>query len=308
MPLNVLFIAGCGRSGSTLLSRMLGQVGGFCDIGELHYLWKAGYGRNYPCGCGKAFRECEFWTAVTRAALGDLAERDVLAIRGRLHRIARVRRRPRILQPLLKTPAWRADLRAYGGLLREILSEVQARTSCRVIVDSSKVPPHGLALAAAGDVRLHVVHLVRDPRAMAFSWQRRKTIPNPGGEPIEMYRMGYAKSARYWNRDNHAAAELEDRAESYLLLRYEDLVAAPGATMRTILAPLGAPDADLGFLAGGEVALPPSHSISGNPMRFESGAIPIRPDTEWQDAIDPAGRRTVTRITRRLRERYGYAD
>jgi len=308
MSIPVLFIGGCGRTGSTLLARMLAQVEGLFDIGELHYIWKSGFGRSIPCGCGKTFRECEFWTAVSQAALGTVTDEDVAHVRRMLHRIARVRRKPRVLQPLLKTPCWRATLREYGDILRKILVEVHARTGCRVVVDSSKVPPHGLALTAADALDVHVVHLVRDPRAMAFSWQRRKPIPGADGRMTVMNRMSYAKSARYWNQDNRAAAELEDRAASYLLLRYEDLVAEPEKHLRRVLGLVGAADADMGFLAGREAELKPSHSISGNPMRFESGAIDIRPDTEWRAKIDPAGARRVLRVTRRLRERYGYLE
>ena len=38
----ILFIAGIGRSGSTLLSRMLAQIDGFQAVGELHHLWQTG--------------------------------------------------------------------------------------------------------------------------------------------------------------------------------------------------------------------------------------------------------------------------
>ena len=41
-PVTVLFIAGMGRSGSTILSRLLGQAPGVCYVGELCYLWDQG--------------------------------------------------------------------------------------------------------------------------------------------------------------------------------------------------------------------------------------------------------------------------
>ena len=286
---------------------MLGHVEGLFDIGELNWIWKAGYGRNIPCGCDKTFRQCEFWTAVMQNSVGTLGNGEVAAIRKMQHRIARVRKKPRILQPFLKTRGWYQNLHRYAEITRKILLEVQAQAGCRLIVDSSKVPPHGLVLAAAEDMSVHVVHLVRDPRAMAFSWQRVRMIPNTNGELTEMYRMGYAKSARYWNRDNLAAAKLEAAADSYMLLRYEDLVAHPVEKLQQVLEMVGIPDANLGFLTGNMASLQPSHSISGNPMRFESGVINIRPDTEWKDKIDPKDSRTVMRITRRLRKQYGYS-
>ncbi|HEY4605248.1 MAG TPA: hypothetical protein VIH08_13030, partial [Blastococcus sp.] len=37
-PLRVLYLAGIGRSGSTLLERILGEVPGICSLGEVVFL------------------------------------------------------------------------------------------------------------------------------------------------------------------------------------------------------------------------------------------------------------------------------
>src|SRR5438105_15565281 len=63
-PTTVLFIGGEGRSGSTLLDRMLGQLPGFFSTGELREVWNRGLIENLDCGCGLSFRSCSFWTAV----------------------------------------------------------------------------------------------------------------------------------------------------------------------------------------------------------------------------------------------------
>lgn len=42
----VLYIAGWGRSGSTILDNVLGQVEGFFSGGELSYLWERGLSEN----------------------------------------------------------------------------------------------------------------------------------------------------------------------------------------------------------------------------------------------------------------------
>ncbi|MGH2812195.1 MAG: hypothetical protein ACRDI1_05730, partial [Actinomycetota bacterium] len=83
-PVRVLYIGGAGRSGSTLLDLMLGQLPGFFAAGELKYVWDRGLLRNELCGCGSSFRECPFWTAVGTEAFGgwdalDAAEVSRLA-------------------------------------------------------------------------------------------------------------------------------------------------------------------------------------------------------------------------------------
>ena len=68
----VLYIAGPGRSGSTLLDLVLGQVDGVVSIGELRNLWYAGFHGAWPCGCGKPVTECPFWSAVLARAFGSV--------------------------------------------------------------------------------------------------------------------------------------------------------------------------------------------------------------------------------------------
>ena len=48
----VAYIAGAGRSGSTLLAMMLGTLPGWVSVGELRHLWARGVEENQLCGCG----------------------------------------------------------------------------------------------------------------------------------------------------------------------------------------------------------------------------------------------------------------
>src|SRR5947209_19958625 len=73
----VLYVGGCGRSGSTLLDRMLGQVPGVLAIGEVVHIWRRGVGEDQLCGCGKAFTDCEFWSEVGDVAFGGWGGFDV---------------------------------------------------------------------------------------------------------------------------------------------------------------------------------------------------------------------------------------
>ena len=61
-PFRVLYIGGWGRSGSTLLDRLLGQAEGSFSVGEMRDLWLRGVLENRRCGCGEPFDSCPFWT------------------------------------------------------------------------------------------------------------------------------------------------------------------------------------------------------------------------------------------------------
>ncbi len=62
--IKVIYIMGWGRSGSTILSSILGQMDGFLQVGEIRTIWSDGFDQNRICGCGKPFLECDFWTRV----------------------------------------------------------------------------------------------------------------------------------------------------------------------------------------------------------------------------------------------------
>ena len=79
--MKVLFLAGKGRSGGTLLANLLGQVPGFFNVGELNRLWDWGLVSNYLCGCGVPVRECPTWTAILDEADARLAGRGLVPLK-----------------------------------------------------------------------------------------------------------------------------------------------------------------------------------------------------------------------------------
>ncbi len=66
----VLYIAGWGRSGSTILQNVLGELDGFFPVGEIVYVWERNLIGNRLGGCGARFRECEVWQGVLERAYG----------------------------------------------------------------------------------------------------------------------------------------------------------------------------------------------------------------------------------------------
>ena len=85
----VLYVGGLGRSGSTLMERLVGQLPGVCAVGELVHLWERGVVADERCGCGEPFGRCPFWLQVGKAAFGGWDEVDVsrvAALRARVDR------------------------------------------------------------------------------------------------------------------------------------------------------------------------------------------------------------------------------
>ncbi|GAA3668901.1 sulfotransferase [Nonomuraea antimicrobica] len=292
--MRVLHVTGAGRSGSTLLGSMLGQIPGFCNVGEAGYLWERGLAAGGACGCGRPVRLCPVWSAVLERAFPEL---DELAELARRHRAAT--RGWRVMAAALPghaVPAPGDHLRLLARLYRA-LAEV---TGCAVVVDSTKPAPYGHLLARTPDVELKVVHLVRDPRAVAWSWQRRKA-----GEGADAMAVRPAwQSALLWHAGNRAAARLS--GDDYLLLRYEDLVAEPEHWLRRVARLVGHAEPEIPEIDADGVLLRPTHTVAGNVDRHRTGRTPLRLDSQWAGAMPAATRRLVELLTFPAGRRYGY--
>ena len=95
-PVRVLYIGGEGRSGSTVLSAVLGNHEGYVPVGELPDVWLALL-RNDRCGCGEPFATCPFWTAVGDLAFGGWQSVDVAEVLEQEERYTRHRRMLRLI-------------------------------------------------------------------------------------------------------------------------------------------------------------------------------------------------------------------
>ncbi|MFN2432176.1 MAG: sulfotransferase [Gemmatimonadota bacterium] len=302
----VIFVASWSRSGSTLLDLLLGHVAGVRSLGEVRYLWDRGMLENQLCGCLRPFSNCPFWGGVLDRLAREGAVPDagaMLAVRERLSRPAAL---PRLLRASRGQRA-RGELAAYADALGRVLHAAADVSGARLVVDSSKYATHGLALASAHDVELHVVHVVRDSRAVAHSWQRVKRLPEVHWKVEHMPRKSPARSAFHWARENAAIGLLASRARSYVRLRYEDVVRRPAEALRRVISATGEPSPDVAFLRDGGLELAENHLVAGNPVRFTRGWTPVSADTEWRQAM-PAGQRTlVTALTWPLLLAYGFA-
>jgi sulfotransferase family protein len=181
--------------------------------------------------------------------------------------------------------------------LEALYTAIASAGSARVIVDSSKLPTYGLVLDQVHGVDLHVVHLVRDPRATAYSWRRRKSLPDKRGGGF-MQQQGPLKASALWTMWNTGAATFwRHEPGRYLRVRYEDFVREPQETIERICAFAGEPFAGSPFVSANEVELAPSHSVAGNPSRFTTGRVVLRPDDEWRTKMRTMDRAVVTAVT-----------
>jgi hypothetical protein len=296
-PVRVLFIGGLGRSGSTLLDRMLGQIPGFFSAGEIRDLWQRGLKENRLCGCGEPFRACPVWTSIGMEAYGGWDRVDPDEVQALARSVDRHALLPLLLAPRMWPPFSRRVER-YAGLVAPLFRAIRDVGGSRTIVDSSKAP----------GVRLSAVHLIRDSRGVAFSWTKQIARPDTPGRVVYMHRYQPPRIAARWLTRNAMMELLGRMGVPEVRVRYERLVDAPRDELIRVLTGLGEPfrPEDLGFISDGHVSLGVNHTVMGNPMRLDQGPVELFLDDRWKTSMGHRHRGIVTALTRPLLRRYGY--
>ncbi len=102
---------------------------------------------------------------------------------------------------------------------------------------------------------------------------------------------------KLWKENNHAA---------YLRLGYEDFVSDPKKAIEKILQFVGAQDPLAFFEEPSSVKLGKHHTVSGNPIRINTGTTRIRSNQEWVRKLSVRDKYLTTMLTAPLLWRYGY--
>jgi len=303
----VLYIGGAGRSGSTLLDSMLGIVPGFISCGELRYIWERSFRENQLCGDGVPFREHPFWIEVVNEAFGGFDQVDVDRAIYLQQQIDRLRYIPQYAMPVVRSKQIDALLTEYSGYLKPLYEAIYKVSGCNVIVDSSKGAPYSYMLNTITELDVYMVHFVRDSRAMAHSWKRKKRRPEIHWQEEYMEQFKLKRSTRNWSTNNGFSALFRFVNPRYLFMRYEDFTADPHKALTDILAFVGEEDADISFLEDGRRFQPvPQVSVAGNPMRFKRDEIVIRSDEEWRRKMTKRDQFVATLLTVPLLVYFGY--
>ena len=268
-PIPVLYLAGSGRSGSTLLSRLLELQPGYRAVGETRY---AGDAETWQltCGCGRRHRDCKLWGPL----IAQWSDRDRLKAWNEANRAGQLDQMRGFAAP------GRPSARLTDGLsvMRDVFELLGA--DGRVVVDESKTPWLGFLLANQPWADVRFVELVRDPREVLGSWQQEKDYLE--ASPRETM-------AKHWLRTCLTAEVVRKRTGApWLRTSYSRLAGDPIGVLGDIL---GGPVVGLEAAATG-VAFdnaPVNHLYLSNPDKLRRGADEVRPPKPKSDATGSPG-------------------
>ncbi|KFN48880.1 sulfotransferase [Arenimonas composti] len=267
MTLRIAYVAGYGRSGSTLLDIMLGAAAGATSLGETGMLWLRHGEDAEACSCGARLRDCPVWAPVVAGVeSGEAIARDRAA-----------HRREGWFRGFF-APRRAAVEDRYGRAWAQVFATLAQAHGTPLLIDSSKTAyryfwrPSALARDAGADVR--VLHLVRDPRAVVLSCMKGQNSRLAVGDE-SVRPAAWAIALVGWLVANLGAALNARRlGRPRLLVQYERLVAAPGEELARIGRFLDADFAEVAERLQRAEPLPVGHLVAGNRMARRGVVLP----------------------------------
>lgn len=303
----LVFVAGPGRSGSTLVDLLLNNHPAVQSLGEIHRLNLYARTNPEPCTCGRPVAECPFWLEVEstlRRRLGRapetplLRDLEMMLIPSQVGPLATIVQKALLVQGSRSLHAALAPLvaPAHVRAMRNSLDwydAIREVTGCPVVVDSTKDPRRLKSLYFADPARFRSLSMIRDGRAVAASQIRREACS-----------MEFAARSwlHYHRRTRHSMRGIP--RSQVLEVRYESLCTDPASTMSEVFAFLGL-SFDPSML---DLRKREAHNIGGNPMRFRSEESRIRLDDRWRDQLSPSELEVFDGIAGRFNRSLGYTD
>lgn len=187
-PSSLLYVAGAGRSGSTLLDWLLGNHSRISAVGEVHRV--ALNPDERLCSCGESIVECPYWSQIAQAfaqiqgshAEGIWERYPVTIINWRARRFP-----PSVLEMSLlgncwslKAGSWVSEnTRAHRQMAENrwwLCDAIKMCDGSEWVLDSTKNAVRMKTLYLTRSDRFKMVHLLRDGRAVTASACRRLGI------------------------------------------------------------------------------------------------------------------------------------
>lgn len=220
--------------------------------------------------------------------------------------VDRFKQLPRLLHSGVTGSKFNQKLAQYKDDILGVYRCVLRETGASVILDSSKHPAYGAILASIPEIELTVVHVTRDSRAVAYSRKRKKKRPEIHWKDEYMAITPAWRTGVEWVLMNVGIELLKSRTRS-LFMKYEDFVKEPRDATSYLEAELLRPLAlSPETFERNAICLSTNHTVSGNPMRFATGAVEVARDDKWLSEMARFDRQIVSLLTWPLLSRYGY--
>ncbi len=281
--IKLVYITGYGKSGGTLIGRLLGDTKNAFFVGEVRYFWRYGILKNYDCTCGQKFDTCSFWKNVKDEYINSFPSIKIEEISEELREFEMLKnyfKLKRFLKDKNNT-AFREKLSEYLAHNEKLYETIAKLSGKNILVDYSNIPGRLLALSFSDKFEIYPIHLVRDPRGVLNSY-------------IQADLRYYGKNIHnnfwqvfVWNINTIFSRIIIKKLNSGDIptILYKNFVKDPVPIL----------DKLTGFFndkfnydkkdGKATVYLDQGHVFSGNRNRFESNNVTLVEDTKWKKQL-----------------------
>jgi|GEM_PF-3056476 len=278
--MKIAYVAGWLRSGTTLVCHELGKLPDTVGVGESVWLWRAAR-TGEACSCGSPALECELWGPVIADVLQKNPGLDIEQLERMWATYERTKRLPQMVAAhLLGTKVLSGEFRLFLSVLDDFYEAIGRHSGRSIAIDSSKFAPGFVLASLLGSTEVAVVHVVRDPRAVAFSESRAHRVRATTDVPPPPVR-GVVASAAWWSITNALILVASRFADAYQRVSYEDFATHSDDYVRAL---------DRGVTPGGSLRVasdvdPMVHIAVGNPARMGMRNVLIAVDDRWKTGL-----------------------
>ncbi|MDK1491927.1 sulfotransferase [Sinorhizobium sp. 7-81] len=299
----IVYIAGYGRSGSTLLDIALGQHPAVVGAGEITSLTRHVWSHNEYCACGHPIRDCAVWSTVLQEwskGWDSTLMSEYCALQQKFEGL------PMFMKVFCGVGLGK-QFAPYALHTKRLFDAMLSCSGRQMIVDSSKLPGRAMALAQIPGIDMRVIHLVRDGRGVAWSLLKGYERDEKSGLQKEIKPKSVFRTALRWSIVNLAVEYLLRKLgpQKVMRVRYEDFASNPVEVMQEIGTFLELDLTEIGSTLQSGRPIGPGHQVAGNRLRM-NGSIALNKDEAWRTRM-PAGQQvSFQRLGGWMLRRYGY--
>jgi hypothetical protein len=222
----IIYIAGAGHSGSTLLDLLLSTSPNTFSVGELKHLdhFLTDTSKAYADDTGAAASQSAFWSYFHD-------QKEQYLPKWRVERVLSMRNKLALLltgRPRTIPQRYKNNDRLYTDILAQIRN-ISANPEIDTIIDSSKVTSRLIEInERVQDFDVYVIHLVRDVRGVAYSYYK---------DQRSVLKWSFGWLSTNWGIARYAKKRIPK--ERYIFLRYEEFATEPTKTIQRLNHALG---------------------------------------------------------------------
>lgn len=256
--IQVLYLLGAGRSGTTLMATVLNaSKKEITSVGEVHQFREHLVGGKH-CSCGKSLETCEFWKKIVTKLPKKIEKQLAECEKKEKHK---------------KIPSLFLNMQPDNEYLESqesVFRQISVNSPGNIILDSSKYIARYLLLSRSDRISIKGIYVVRDIRGVINSFKKKVQTSKPPIATIVYYFL--------INFFGQLVCWLDSRV---IKVKYEDFIEEPTSQLLRIQHHVFWVE-DKKLTLPEEMEIP--HIIGGNRIKHNK-KISISPDYKWKKLL-----------------------